>query len=125
MVLEWLQVINSKGLMGNTWNRSEAGKAWRRSVERRYTLRYANRGMTIEQYDALFASQGGRCAICGSPPQDDKKRRLVVDHNHKTEKNRGLLCIKCNNTLERLESIPSWVEKAQEYLAKHLQEGAN
>ena len=85
---------------------------------RAYTLRYSY-NMTVEQYEAIFAAQGGVCAICHAPPQDNKKRRLVVDHCHTTNHNRGLLCIKCNNTLERLESIPNWYDKAMEYLVRH------
>jgi len=103
--------------MGNKWNKTEAGKKWRRSQERKYTLRY-DHSMTLEEYEAILQSQGGVCAICSAPPQDDKKRRLVVDHDHITERNRGLLCIKCNNTLERMESIPDWHEKALSYLVK-------
>lgn len=74
--------------------------------------------MTLEQYDAILESQGGVCAICGAPPQDNKKRRLAVDHCHATGKNRGLLCGQCNPALERMENIPDWHEKAINYLTK-------
>jgi hypothetical protein len=96
----------------------EATRVWRRKHQRKYSLRYGY-GLTVEQYDAMLNAQGGVCAICGAPPKDNKKRRLVVDHDHKTEKNRGLLCIKCNNTLERMESIPDWHERALTYLVKY------
>ena len=43
-------------------------------VERTY-------GLTAEQYDALLARQGGRCAICRARP---KSKRLAVDHDHAT-----------------------------------------
>jgi hypothetical protein len=48
--------------------------------------------ITIDEYDRLFASQNGRCAICGK----STKTRLAVDHNHKTNNVRQLLCTKCN-----------------------------
>lgn len=50
-------------------------------------------GITEKDYDRMFTLQLGGCAICGSTP---KKRRLSVDHNHKSGKVRGLLCFPCN-----------------------------
>ena len=38
-----------------------------------------NYGWTLEMYNALFALQGGVCAICGKPP---KTMPLNVDHVH-------------------------------------------
>lgn len=49
--------------------------------------------ITVEDYDRLLKEQGGGCAICGYKPTG---RRLSVDHNHKTGKVRGLLCMLCN-----------------------------
>jgi len=43
----------------------------------------------------LFDKQKGRCAICGKE-EKEFKRRLNVDHNHKTGQVRGLLCYRCN-----------------------------
>lgn len=63
--------------------------------------RRAELGLSLEEYDALLAAQGGGCAICGNPP---KTRRLDVDHDHRTGKVRGLLCHRCNRAL------PSWIE---------------
>jgi hypothetical protein len=51
-------------------------------------------GLTLEQYDEMFESQNGVCAICGGVNINGK--RLCVDHNHKTNKVRGLLCHSCN-----------------------------
>lgn len=50
--------------------------------------------ITIEQYDDMLSSQNGGCAICGTIP---KKKRLAVDHDHKTGFIRGLLCTQCNH----------------------------
>ena len=51
----------------------------------------AKYGITLADYEAMFARQGGRCAICGADNQ-----KLVVDHNHTTRKVRSLLCHLCN-----------------------------
>jgi hypothetical protein len=50
-------------------------------------------GITARQYAAMFKMQWGRCAICGKKPT---KRRLHVDHDHRTHVVRGLLCFHCN-----------------------------
>lgn len=47
-------------------------------------------------YDHLLELQGGRCAICRNRP---KKTRLAVDHDHKTNAVRGLVCKNCNHDL--------------------------
>jgi Recombination endonuclease VII len=73
-------------------------------------------GLTPEWYDQRFKDQNGLCAICGNPPQ---KFRLRVDHDHKTEVRRGLLCNSCNVALERVETIPDWHAKALAYLAQY------
>jgi len=51
------------------------------------------RGMSVEDYEAMLLRQGGVCGICRRPPG---KRRLGVDHCHKTGHVRGLLCSNCN-----------------------------
>ena len=55
-------------------------------------------GITVEEYNLMFNKQEGKCAICGNH-QDKLKSSLHVDHNHKTNKIRGLLCYKCNSVL--------------------------
>jgi hypothetical protein len=56
---------------------------------RDYHLR-TKHGITVDEYEALLAEQGGGCAICKRPPRDDIS--LHVDHDHKTGARRGLLC---------------------------------
>ncbi len=64
-------------------------KAHRAMVVRTYQLQDGD-------YDALFELQDGRCAICGN---QQKIRRLAVDHDHEDEHVRGLLCLTCNEKL--------------------------
>lgn len=57
-------------------------------------------GITSEQYDKMFVRQNGRCAICPNklyPPGDPSGHRAApVDHDHKTNRVRGLACYVCN-----------------------------
>ncbi len=55
-------------------------------------------GITLKDYEFLYEKQKGCCAICGRH-SSEFKRRLAVDHNHKTGKVRGLLCVNCNRFL--------------------------
>lgn len=48
-----------------------------------------------KEREEFYRKQDGRCAIC-EKPQSYFKRRLNLDHNHKTGKLRGLLCYRCN-----------------------------
>lgn len=60
-------------------------------------------GLSIEEYTKLFNDQNGCCAICGRS-QQEFTRRLAIDHDHTTNKNRGLLCVLCNTNLAVLEN---------------------
>lgn len=68
-------------------------------------------GITIEQYDAMLVKQNDLCSICKKPGI------LVVDHNHKTNKFRGLLHRNCNSALGLLQDDPMIVLEAASYLA--------
>jgi hypothetical protein len=68
-------------------------------------------GIGVEEYDALYAYQGG-CALCGA---QHGKTRLAVDHSHASGEVRGLLCFTCNRKLgERISA--DWLLKAHQYL---------
>src|ERR1035437_583338 len=81
---------------------------------RRYWLR-TNYNITLEEYNVLFESQDGRCAICGTAETASGKS-FAVDHNHDTGEVRGLLCIGCNAGLGNLREDPFIFESAMVYL---------
>lgn len=59
--------------------------------------KYERRGITKDQYNIVFNIQEGKCAICKQPSKDGSS--LAMDHNHKTNEFRGLLCKECNRAL--------------------------
>lgn len=80
-------------------------------------------GIDSGWYDAALAAQKGVCAICGKPETapDNKHggaKRLAVDHNHKTGKVRGLLCMKCNHALGNFEENKTTMANAIIYLSE-------
>jgi hypothetical protein len=71
-------------------------------------------GIGIEEYEALYRFQAGKCAICKRRP--DQKRRLAVDHDHDTGEVRGLLCSRCNLVLGQMDDKVEWFRLAAKYL---------
>lgn len=54
--------------------------------------------ITLAQYQELWEESNGKCWVCGWTWVAGK-RRLSVDHDHKTGLIRGLLCYTCNKGL--------------------------
>lgn len=67
-------------------------QAHERDPSRRRGYNLKRYGIDSVEYDRLRQSQNGRCAICGTPDPS-----LNLDHCHRTERVRGLLCNQCNN----------------------------
>lgn len=80
-------------------------------------LRRAARKMKVDVDEILELNEkiGGRCELCGGLPTGNHGR-LVLDHNHKTEKFRGLLCGHCNTALGMMQDNPELLRKAARYL---------
>ena len=99
-------------------NPEDAWKAYRKNQLKKYD------GMTVEDYDALFAKQKGLCAICKEPEtwthsNITKVTSLSVDHDHDTGKIRGLLCKNCNQSLGKFKDNADLLYAAYEYLLAH------
>jgi hypothetical protein len=71
-------------------------------------------GMTLGDYERMFAAQGGVCAICGESRPEE--RTLHIDHDHESGKIRGLLCFRCNNSLGDLRENYELFQRAADYL---------
>jgi len=97
----------------------------RREYNRKYPERIrgtdlkAKYGMTIADYEAMHARQGGQCAICGT-----SEKKLVVDHNHQTGSIRKLLCHLCNAMIGCAREDIAILTSAVAYLQReqHLEE---
>jgi|WetSurMetagenome_2_1015567.scaffolds.fasta_scaffold29842_4 hypothetical protein len=82
------------------------------------------RGITIDQYNTMYSDQNGTCAICHNPEtrkghKTNIPMRLTIDHCHKTNKVRGLLCHNCNTGIGKLCDDPVRMIRA----AKYVKEG--
>jgi hypothetical protein len=69
----------------------------------------------VSQLDTqkIMDSQGGKCGICQST-----MNRSCLDHDHKTGKVRGILCVSCNAGLGNFQDNPEILGRAISYLAK-------
>ncbi|SRR6266446_2593177 len=92
----------------------EANPERNKKIQRKGHLKWKF-GITLEEYNAMFASQGGRCAICGRTEETE----LSIDHSHVTGNNRGLLCRQCNAALGAFGDSIETLLAAIEYLKRY------
>ena len=84
------------------------GNKWYRREERLKQVY----GLSLQDYEAMVAQQGGVCRICKTKPA----RPLFVDHSHASGRVRGLLCHPCNAALGFMRDDPVIAAAATEYL---------
>lgn len=91
-------------------------------------------GITIEQYDEMLASQGGRCAVCSTAePGGRWGTNFMVDHDHACCPGpkscgacvRGLICSPCNvglgafgDDVDRLTAAAAYLLSTRNVLAE-------
>lgn len=101
------------------YKKTEAGKL----AEKRYRQAEATKerlrrnriktryGLTVEEVEAIKIDQQGLCAICSREPE-----YWHIDHDHVTNKVRGLLCGSCNMGLGMFKDNTDSLKQAIEYL---------
>jgi len=82
-------------------NNPEKCKEW--VLKERYNI-------SLKDYNKLLKNQNNKCKICL------KKNKLVVDHDHKTGKVRGLLCNHCNTGIGFLKENLNILKNSIKYL---------
>jgi len=105
----------------NICKRCQAIYAHNQHKEKKEALRAQNLkkfGITHEDYLQMLESQDGKCMICGTtkPHKSAKFKHFAVDHCHKTNKIRALLCNRCNMGLGQFNDDPVLLVKATAYL---------
>ena len=79
---------------------------------RHYHLR-RKYGMGAVEVQALIDAQGGICPVCLKRPATQ------VDHDHKTGRVRGVLCLYCNAAMGAFHDDPDLIAKAIAYLERY------
>lgn len=78
-------------------------------------------GLSLENWNKLYAEQNGVCAVCRKPESTIWRGRVVnlaVDHDHETLEVRGLLCTKCNRSLGLMDENVDRILSLAEYIKK-------
>jgi len=81
-------------------------------------------GLSPQEYEEINKNQGGLCAICGQPEtqmynSEVRVGHLCIDHDHVTNKIRGLLCMRCNRAIGLFLDNAQLLKKASEYLEEY------
>ncbi len=104
-------------------NNKEKVKAYqvRKRIQDKDTRRWCqikkNYGISMEEFNNLFISQGNVCGVCGG--NNFYKQGPNVDHDHDTNRVRGILCNQCNVGLGSFKDSIVLLQKAIEYLNKY------
>lgn len=112
---------------GHVCERRVDRRACRECLRLRDSARYAKNpekerdrsragGWRRNKYPAPTRPCPERCELCGGPAT---KRRLHLDHNHKTKKFRGWLCHYCNTNLGRFGDDIRGLQQAILYLRRN------
>jgi recombination endonuclease VII len=88
---------------------SSKGSALNGERARRY-------GMSVLEFQTLMRQQKNRCAICRE--EFGPGRLPLIDHDHRTNEVRGLLCGACNHGLGRFRDRIDLLESAIVYLRR-------
>ncbi len=80
--------------------------------QRRNGLLKRKYNITIEQYEEMLKQQNYCCKLCF---RQQGNRELHVDHDHKTNKVRGILCHQCNWYMGTIDADPSILNRLIEY----------
>ena len=76
-------------------------------------------GITLIDYEVLLEKQNYKCLICGIS-QESLSQQMAVDHDHQTNKIRGLLCGSCNGGLGLFKDNILLLRKAIKYLKNSI-----
>jgi hypothetical protein len=108
----------------NVARKNGTSRAWlsrnkpRRAAYARRAMLKKTYGLSVEQFEAMLASQGNVCALCAEPFGIGKWHGPHVDHDHGTGKVRGILHGRCNTGLGHFKDSPQLLYAACFYLQR-------
>jgi hypothetical protein len=94
--------------------RSEYNRKWvKANPDKNKSHKLKNRyGISLQDYNEMLLDQNNSCKICKT-----SNEKLSVDHDHKTEIVRGLLCPSCNLLLGNVKDNVEILKSAIDYLS--------
>ena len=110
----WCKICQNRCLLD--WIAANPYKA--KEISRKRSLKFKHNISNIE-FNNLLTLQNNVCAVCGEPETRIRNREitaLMVDHDHKTNRNRGLLCHNCNLMIGHAKDNSEILLKGARYL---------
>jgi Recombination endonuclease VII len=104
------------------WRKSNQDSVKASSKKSDIKKRFRATGWTKEAYSEKLKEQNGLCAICLKPESASirgEARGLCADHDHQTNKPRGLLCHNCNIGIGNLRDDPTLMLAAANYINRY------
>lgn len=87
-------------------------------ARRRNAMLKKNYGISIEQFEAMAVAQDFKCGVCATD-KPGGSGSWHVDHCHKSDVVRKLLCSRCNLALGLVDEDEIVLQKMIDYLRKH------
>ena len=107
--------------------RKDAQRAWAiaNPLANKKSILSTRYGISLEDYQKMIQAQNNKCKICNKSEttidrRTGKVQALSMDHCHKTNKVRGLLCGHCNHAIGKLKDDPAICRSAALYLEGKL-----
>jgi hypothetical protein len=120
MTTKVCRICRTEKTLGEFYNHS-SGTSNTRSECKECTKereRYRHYGICNTKYDEMLTAQHGACAICKCTLNSTRYTKLAIDHDHKTGKVRGLLCVNCNTGIGLFKDSPIRLSNAISYLER-------
>ena len=95
------------------WYLANKAKVHARQKQSNTRIRARRHGLTIADVQNMMDAQEGRCACCREAGP------LCIDHNHRTQRNRGLLCHRCTTAFGLLKEDLLRIEALGQYLRSY------
>ena len=73
-------------------------------------------GITLDEYNSILESQDKKCSICNTSTPNGKNNSFHLDHDHATNKIRGILCHSCNLMIGQAKDDVTILKSAIDYL---------
>ncbi len=97
------------------WNNNPAVRKWAKNYQ--LTKKY---GIDLELFEFILQEQGNCCRICKRKESEvpfNNGQPWQVDHNHSTNKFRGIICTECNLGLGKFKDNAATLISAATYLS--------
>lgn len=123
---KWYQCLACKKISNDKFKEKNP-KRNTNSMKVNYYIQGSRLKIPKSLYEDMLKWQNYVCAICKNPEHIISGRinripkRLAIDHCHKTNKIRGLLCHNCNTSIGKMHDSIEILQSAIDYLKSHEQ----